>query len=616
MQTKVLFFLLLICISLNSFTQPVIKSQRTIGSGYIDRCNAISVTKDEGLIAGGTSGIGDGENNRGQTNYWIVKLDSFHNTQWSKAIGGNYDDDLTCLQQTNDGGYILGGYSVSGKSGEKTENSRGKDDYWVAKLDSLGNVQWDKTIGGKDYDQLNSIEQTNDKGYILGGFSWSNISGEKTEDSRGMADYWVVKLDSSGNIEWDKTIGGNDFDGLYSIQQTLDRGYILGGHSSSNVSGEKTENSRGKSDYWIVKLDSNGIIEWNKTIGGNYYEDLRSCQQTNDGGYILGGSSESGKSGEKSQNGYGDWDYWVVKLNDAGNIQWDKTIGGSVYDALSSLQKTSDKGYILGGYSSSDKSGDKTENNRGQFSVTPDYWVVKLNGNGVIQWDKTVGGDNGDELTNIMEISTNHYALGGYSNSDSSGDKTQSSLGNDDYWIVWLDDGIILPVTIINLKAYEQGHIVKIDWTSLIEVNIANYEIQRSSDNLDFATVGIIPAAITYDTKIKNYSYNDLHPLKAYNYYRLKITDKDGKISFSNTAWVNIHTDKSAMVIYPIPAKNVLHIQTNEPAVFVITNQSGKILISKTINKKEDINIANLPAGVYYIKNTATGELRKIIIAR
>ena len=150
-------------------------------------------------------------------------------------------------------------------------------------------IEWQNTIGGNYTDQLYSIQQTTDGGYILGGWSESYISGDKTENSFGGSDYWVVKLDSIGNIQWQNTIGGNSGDGLYSVQQTTDGGYILGGVSTSNISGDKTENSQGYIDYWVVKLDASGNIQWQNTIGGNSDDYLTSIQQTTDGGYILGG---------------------------------------------------------------------------------------------------------------------------------------------------------------------------------------------------------------------------------------------------------------------------------------------------------------------------------------
>jgi len=430
-------------IYINAFAQPTVKTQRTAGGNDQDEFQSMWLTKDGGLIAGGFSYSKiSGEKTdttRGGSDYWVVKLDSTGRIQWNKTIGGDSEDRLTCLQETSDGGYILGGSSYSNISGEKTQKRRGKAgvwDFWVVKLDSKGNIQWDKTIGGTDADWLNSLQQTTDGGYIVGGYSFSNISGEKTENSRGGQDFWIVKLDGNGHVQWDKTIGGNGSDALYSLQQTNDAGYILGGTSFSSISGEKTENDRGYIDYWVIKLDSLANIQWDKTIGGNDLDILISLQQTRDTGYILGGYSLSNASSEKTENSRGVTDYWIIKLNKAGNIQWDKTIGSSGYDYLHAIQQTSDCGYILGGYSYSNISGEKTENSKGG----DDYWVVKLKSNGNIQWDKTVGGNSQDDLMCIKELAKNRYVLGGFSSSGISGDKTDTTRGGYDYWLVALVD--------------------------------------------------------------------------------------------------------------------------------------------------------------------------------
>ncbi|TKK65547.1 hypothetical protein FC093_19715 [Ilyomonas limi] len=297
------------------------------------------------------------------------------------VIGGNEDDQFSSMYLTKDGGLIVNGTSNSNISDQKTQNSRGNGDYWIVKLDSAGNIQWDKTIGGTDYDGLTDLQQTSDGGYILGGLSYSNKSGDKTENRKSKdsySDYWIVKLDAAGSIEWDKAFGGTQTDFFESLQQTADGGYILGGASFSNKSHEKSQNSRGLIDYWIIKLDVAGNIQWDKTIGGNNTDFLRTLQQTSDGGYILGGESLSPISGEKTENGRGDTDYWIVKLNSNGKVQWDKTIGGSNEDACYAVSEIKKNHYVVGGYSYSGISGDRTGGNRGKVDKTADYWLVEL----------------------------------------------------------------------------------------------------------------------------------------------------------------------------------------------------------------------------------------------
>lgn len=364
-----------------------IQWQNTIGGSGEDRLADIRQTADGGYIVGGSSYSdisGDKTENRiglGH-DYWILKLDAAGNIQWQNTIGGSRYDFCVTIQQTADGGYIAGGHSDSDISGDKTENSlQGRHDYWIVKLDATGNIQWQNTIGGTHEDFFTSLQQTSDGGYILGGSSLSGISGDKTEPNLGASssdyvDFWVVKVNATGAIVWDNTIGGDRNDALYSVIQTIDGGYLLGGHSDSPISDDKTENSNTGlgHDYWIVKLSTSGNVEWQNTITGLYSDYLYSVAPTSDGGYILGGNSNSPDSLDKSEDRIGWEDIWVVKINASGSILWEKTIGGTDYNGTSSIQQTADGGFIIGGTSHSDISGDKTENSLGG----KDYWIIKL----------------------------------------------------------------------------------------------------------------------------------------------------------------------------------------------------------------------------------------------
>ncbi|CAN5636566.1 hypothetical protein BH10BAC2_BH10BAC2_43440 [soil metagenome] len=546
-----LFFLASI-ISSPSFTQAVIKNQKTAGGNSVDDFTSMSLTSDGGFIAAGfsysDSSFEKTENSREASNgdnsfdYWVVKFDKQRNIQWNKTIGGRKDDVCNAVQQTTDGGYIVGGYSSSGANFDKTTTNRGFNDYWIVKLDAQGNIQWDKTIGGSSEDQLSALQQTTDGGYILGGWSGSGISGEKSANSKGNQDYWVVKTDSSGNVQWDKTIGGSNFDYLNAVRQTTDGGYILGGRSLSNQSSDKTENSRGAEDYWVVKLNSNGNIEWDRTIGGTANDVLYALEQTKDNGYMLGGSSGSDISGEKTQNNWnaknGYADYWVVKLNSSGSIQWGKTIGGTRADNLRSLQQTSDKGYILGGYSTSGISGDKTEKVKDTSHLasylTNDYWVVKLDSAGNKQWDKTIGGNSEDQLRCIKEVKPNSYLLGGASSSPVSFDKSEFNRYSLDYWIVRLD-------------------------------------------------------------------------------YQAPVSKTSVKENISVTFITGKNNDFTA---YPNPAKSMLYIRINNAAVISLNNAEGKTILQKTINRSGTIDVSKFSAGIYYIKNSATGLVREVMVVR
>ena len=283
---KIFAFLAAVCFVSIAFSQaPAIQWQNTIGGDSSDWGHTVIKALDGGFYLGGGSKsdisgdkseniIGDGYDfydwdcecyiHFNAEDYWLVKTDVFGNVEWDLTIGGDGLDAFTSLQQTPDGGLILGGISNSDISGNKSENSWGDSyDYWVVKLDSNHNIIWQNTIGGIEDDYLSVVQFTADGGYILGGQSDSDSTGDKTENRLGAcchSDMWIVKLKPDGEIEWQNTIGGDNFEALGSISQTSDGGYIISGSSQSDISFDKTENSNGGTDYWIVKLDSLGLF--------------------------------------------------------------------------------------------------------------------------------------------------------------------------------------------------------------------------------------------------------------------------------------------------------------------------------------------------------------------
>ncbi|MGV3502978.1 MAG: IPT/TIG domain-containing protein [Adhaeribacter sp.] len=419
-----------------------------------------------GFSTSNTGGDKSQDSYGGSNDYWVVKLDAAGTKVWDKTLGGDGGDYLYALQQTRDGGYILAGFSESNKSGDKSQDSKGGlGDCWVVKLDAAGNKVWDKTLGGDQEEHFTALQQTADGGYVLGGFSSSGISGDKSEPNRGACpevfctvDFWVVKLDSLGNKEWDKTLGGEESEGIFSLQQTRDGGYIVGGTSASGAGGDKTGDSRGSFDYWIVKLDAAGNKTWDKTYGSDGTDDLTALQQTQDGGYILGGSSASNASGDKSGNNRGDCpspnfctnDYWVLKLDSTGAKVWDQTLGGNDSDPLYALQQTPDGGYLLGGSSLSQASGDKTQDSRGSF----DYWVVKLDAGGGKVWDRSYGGKGFEDLAALRLTQDGGFIIGGGSDSDAGDDKTEPNRGScdpafgcsSDFWVLKARDEPLPPL--------------------------------------------------------------------------------------------------------------------------------------------------------------------------
>jgi hypothetical protein len=189
----------------------------------------------------------------------------------------------------------LGGRSESAADGDKTENNKGSADYWIVRVDDEGNKIWDRTFGGAGYDELMSVSLAPD-GFLLSGSSSSDISGDKTENSRGGGDdrdYWAVKIDPNGNKIWDKTFGGDAGDRHLSTIAAPDGGHLLTGFSDSNASGDKSEDNDGGRAAWVVKIDEEGNKEWDRTFGGQSLQSVTGGVAASEGGYLLAGNNDT-----------------------------------------------------------------------------------------------------------------------------------------------------------------------------------------------------------------------------------------------------------------------------------------------------------------------------------
>lgn len=340
--------------------------QKSFGGSGSDFLQSIKNTNDGGFILAGVSNSSI-ENNkaslndkkdscRGYDDFWIIKLDAKGNEEWQRTIGGKGQEKLKSIIKTTDGGYLLAGSSSSNKSNEKTENSFGSMDYWVVKLDRKGEIEWQKTYGGIYSDELKSVEQTKDSGYILGGISNSPASGNKSENNIGYNDYWVVKIDKKGIIEWQKTIGGTLDDQLSVIHQSYDSGYILAGNSNSNFTKSKKNKEEYGTDFLVVKIDEQGTKIWqqNYNIGNN--DVLTSMIENKDHSILLGGyaQSETGGTFKKDENGIND--YVAIKISEKGEEFWRKSVGSKGEDVLQKAIETRDGGYLFVGTSNPTKS--------------------------------------------------------------------------------------------------------------------------------------------------------------------------------------------------------------------------------------------------------------------
>ncbi|SDG36681.1 Por secretion system C-terminal sorting domain-containing protein [Dyadobacter soli] len=596
--------LLLLFISSRSFilAQPPAKLwDKTIGGNGDEYQVKVIQTSDGGYMVAGSSpsnASGDkSENSKGNLDYWIIKLNDSGVKQWDKTIGGNGADFLSDIRQTFDGGYILAGTSQSGLSGDKSKGSLSPD-AWIVKLSASGSIEWDNTLGGNDGDNVKEIRQTADGGYIFISDSFSGLSGDKTEPSRGSFDLWVVKLNVNGSKAWDRTYGGSDYEMNGSLSLTADGGYIIGGMSGSGISGDKTQANFGQPDYWILKLSSSGVKEWDRTFGGDNSDFFRRIVQTPSGDYLAAGDSYSGISGNKSADNQGpsSRDFWVVKIDGNGNKIWDKAYGrGGQYDEFTSLATTSDGGFVLGGWS-------LALDPKEDFDF--DYWLTKLSPDGAYQWDKTFAGPKQDVLYSVVPTSDRGYIIGGHSYSGAGPDKSENNNGDGDFWIIRLATDP-LPVTLAAFTATKEGNTALLQWKTTSESASSEFEIQHSINGKQWNAIGSVAAAGESTTE-KPYQFIHTEPVSGQNnFYRLKMIDTDGSFALSSIKALSFGS-KDAARIYPNPVSaGHLTVDVNnwETVKKVqISTISALTVYDSGSNPRQTINVNSLPAGVYILK--------------
>ncbi len=439
-----LFFTIFMC----QAQAPAIQWQKTLGgSGNDVMYNAIP-TSDGGYIFVGKTNSSDGDltSNHSSGDAWVIKTDSQGEIQWQHFYGGSGQDDITEVLQTADGGFVFAGYSTSNDG--NCVGNHGNGDIWLFKTSNLGIVQWTKMIGGSESDYILDIKQTNDGGFIGVGGSESN-NGDATVN-QGQSDYWVVKLTSTGVIQWQKSYGGTSDDVANSVIQTIDNNYLVSG-SSQSANGDVL-NHMGDYDYWILKLDGSGAIMWQKSLGGTDSEFALDAVELPDGSIVGGGDSAS-TDGDINVFQHG---IWVVKLSSTGEIIWQRSYGGADLDYLQKIVALNDGGFLIAGDSNS-TTGDVTLNNGAE-----DFWLFKITAEGSIQWQKNYGGSENEHIKSAWPTPDDGYIICGVTESND-GD-ISGAHGSDDGWVIKLGSaGPNFPVTpdfaSLNSPAIQQSEV-------------------------------------------------------------------------------------------------------------------------------------------------------------
>ncbi|MFD1062733.1 hypothetical protein ACFQ1Q_05700 [Winogradskyella litorisediminis] len=350
--------------------------------------------------------------------YWVIKFSPEDTIEWQKTYGGSDDDRGREIIQTQDGGYTLIGTSASNDF-DVTDNN-GSQDFWIVKLDNQGNISWEKSFGFQGDDMGVSVIQTTDLGYLITGVldvTSSNGLGNTGRNSTRHAggDYWVIKLNASGDLEWSRYFGGNFTDTAEGAVEMPDGGFIIAGGSDSedtDITGNK-----GTYDFWVIRINSSGDLVWEKSFGGSQTDEARAIAKTSDGNIVITGDTRSNDLDVLGNNGAAD--FWLIKIDIDGNLLLQKTFGGSGFDVARDVSPTRNGGFLVTG-SSRSSDGDVSEN-KGQN----DAWALKTDSNGNIQWQKSIGGSNIDFAYSITELNDQSVIVVGDTTSND-GDITEN----------------------------------------------------------------------------------------------------------------------------------------------------------------------------------------------
>ena len=427
MRLKALIFFFIL--TFTCFGQvPSIIWEKTFGGTESDRAFSICKTHDNGfaIIGYSESGNGDVLNHHDHRDIWVVRADSNCSILWNNCYGGNLDEIGYSIQETFDGGFIFAGETNSNDgdiNGQLHYWSPlgGVNDFWVVKLDSSGTIVWQKCLGGTEDDFGREVIQTRDSGFLVTGYTTS--SDGDVVGFHGAEDIWSVKLDQNGVLQWSKVFGSiGSYDEGISISQSSDGGYLIAGSSNSNP------HSSFSNDVWVIKINNSGQFLWQKFYGGSSNDNPSKIIATDMGDFYIAATTSS-TDGDVGYN-HGQSDFWIFRADSLGNIKWQTCLGGAYMEECNGASLTIDGGIIVTGYASVDDS--MVNGTIGIF----DFWIVKLDSSGNSQWSKCIGGTSSDIAYSIVEISPTEFIVVGFTSSNDV--NVSHNNGGNDFWIVKL----------------------------------------------------------------------------------------------------------------------------------------------------------------------------------
>ncbi|WP_330747614.1 T9SS type A sorting domain-containing protein [Chryseobacterium sp. CP-77] len=482
-------------------------------------------------------------------------LGSAQDLVWQKNIKSSTQDFLSQITATIDQQYLITGSSIQSDKLQQSSKQNNGYDFHLVKLNQRGEEVWEKYFSGQNHDYLSATVTTQDGGFLLAGTSYSGKGLDKKEDSKGGSDIWLIRINEFGDELWQKTLGSSSDEEARAVIQTTNLGFFVVGNVQNAAKGY------GSKDVLITKLDKDGKELSHLILGGKGLDEVEKMIPTKDGGALLGIYSRSNTGGTKKTENFGEGDFWVVKLSKDNKVEWEKNFGGKGDDYIRTLALTS-TGFIIGGESRSERSGNKTVG----LEEGTDLWLISLNERGDEQWQKSYNFKNRDILMGMSVLhsvddkSSKGILLGGYT-------QAEGRIQTDDetFWMLYLDQ-----------NGNEQ-------WRKHVKGESRQRE-ERLSD-LKLNRDGSIILAGT-----------SAEELGKENWKIVKLGDKQ----------LDQLIEKYDIKIYPNPVSDYAYVEIAfndfKEADILLYDMSGRQLQSlKTKNRVTKINTQNLAQGVYLV---------------
>lgn len=383
---------------------------KTVGGSDFEEIHGVIATQDGGFVV-----VGDTKSSNGDItdkryaleDIWLSKYDADGTMIWSKTYGGTKDDLGYSVVENPDGTLVVAGYSKS-SDGEVSSNL-GMHDFFIFKTDTQGNLIWSKSNGFMSHDHAHKIITTSDGGYFVVGYvDYAGLGKSSRGVLHGVGEFYGQKLDANGNIVWDNYFGGTQNDRAFDVVEANDGGFVLVGYSESNDF--DADDNKGSYDYWVVKVDAVGSLVWKKSYGGSELDQAYGIAKNTNNTYIITGTSNSTDGAISSNKGAND--VWIISIDDNGALLWEKSYGGSGFDTSNSIRRIANGNFLIAGHTRS-IDGEITEN-KGEN----DFWAFTISPTGKMLWQKTFGGSNFDFGYDATELKDKGFVIVGQTQSN------------------------------------------------------------------------------------------------------------------------------------------------------------------------------------------------------